>query len=80
MLTGNMTIIHGDFYNALYENGKLKIQAKPDYLHAETLSNIFPDAEFYGVPYELYDELVGDKDGYPDDLIDFPLYVCDRYR
>lgn len=72
------TIISSDYYNALYEDGVLKHQGKPDYLDAETLFTIFPDSKLYGVPYDLYDELV--EDGYPTNLSDFDLSRCDRYR
>jgi hypothetical protein len=74
------TIIRSDYYNAFYEDGILKHEAKPDYLNAETLFTIFPDSEYYGVPYELYEELVGGEDGYPQHLKDFDLSRCDRYR
>lgn len=73
----NRTIIHSDFYSALYEDGVLKHQAKPDYLDTETLHTIYPDAEYYGVPYELYDEML--DDGYPENLSDFDLTRCDKY-
>lgn len=73
-------IISGEYYNALYEDGVLKHEAEPDYLDAETMLTLFPDASFYGVPWELYDELVGDHDGYPKQLADFPLLRCQKYR
>lgn len=72
------TIIISDYYNALYKNGKLNHQGKPDYLDGETLSTIYPKAEMYGVSYDIYDELVGDR--YPERLEDFPLERCVKYR
>lgn len=74
------TIISSDYFNAFYEDGILKHQSKPDYLDAETLFTIFPGSEMYGVPYDLYDELIGQQDGYPQNLEDFDLSRCERYR
>lgn len=73
------TIISSDYYNAFYEDGVLKHQAKPDYLDSETLFTIFPDSEYYGVPYDLYEELL-EGDGYPELLENFDLSRCNRYR
>lgn len=72
-------IITSEYYNAFYENGVLKHEARPDYLHGETLHTIFPEAEYYGIDYILYDELIGDQDGYPTLLEDFPLDQCKKY-
>lgn len=74
------TIISGDYYNALYEDDVLKHQGEDDYLNVETLLTIFPDAELYSVPLEMYDELIGDHDGYPNHLSEFPLDVCEKYK
>lgn len=74
----NWTIITSDYYNALYEDGVLKHQAKPDYLHGETMATLFPDAEYYGIDYDDYEEILGDQ--YPSLLANFPLDRCDRYR
>lgn len=71
------TILDGEYYNALYEDGRLKHQAKPDYLDAHTLVTVFPEAEYYTVPECVY-EAMGDS--YPEDLADFPLEACTRYR
>ena len=73
------TIISSDYYNAFYVDGILKHEAKPDYLNAKTLLTIFPNSEYYGVPYDLYDQLL-DGDGYPEHLKDFDLSRCDRFR
>lgn len=73
------TIIQSDWYNALYEDGKLIHQGKPDYLSTETMLTLFPEAEFYLVPYEKYD-MVLDGDGYPENLSDFPLNECNKLR
>lgn len=75
-----ITVITSDYYNALYEDGVLKHEAKPDYLHGETLYTIFSDSdsEFYGVDYDDYDELLG-GDGYPELLSNFPLDRCHRW-
>lgn len=72
------TIISSDYFNALYKNGKLEHQARPDYLNAETLATIYPNAELYGVPYDHYEEILGDE--FPALLSDFPLDRCVKYR
>lgn len=74
----NWTIITSDYYNALYEDGVLKNQGKPDYLHGETMANLFPHAAVYGL--ESHYETLLEEDGYPVHLSDFPLEVCTRYR
>lgn len=74
------TIIISDWYNALYEDGLLKVDAKPDYLHGETMITLFPDAEAYYVEYNLYDEIIGNNDGYPFRLSDFPLDRCRKLK
>lgn len=70
-------IVQSDWYNALYEDGLLVKQGKPERLDAETLANLFEDAEIYWVPQNVYDEHLGGN-GYPQDLADFPLHKCKR--
>lgn len=72
------TILSTDYYVALYEDGQLRNQAKPCYLDAHTLMTIFPDAEYYDVPEDVYEAM--EDDGYPQFLRDFPLQSCVRYR
>jgi hypothetical protein len=74
---GFMTILQAECYNALYENGVLLHQGKPDYLNAHTLANVFPDAELYYVEDDIYESMY---DGYPENLSEFPLDHCRRYR
>lgn len=74
-----LVIIQSDWYNALYEDGILKHQAKPDYLDAETMVTLFPEASLYSVDYESYEEILN-GDGYPTNLSDFPLERCTKYR
>lgn len=72
------TIIISEWYNALYEDGTLKIEAKPDYLHGETMITLFPEADAYYVDYDQYEELI--DDGYPPLLVDFPLDRCEKLK
>lgn len=65
-------ILQSDGFNALYEDGKLKDQAKPCYLDAETLLRLYPEAGYRFVPQEILEEF----DGYPQNLEDFPLDKC----
>lgn len=66
-------IIGSEWYVALYLNGSLYREAKPDYLHAETLHTLWPEAPFYWMDYDLYDELIMEADGYPEHLDGLPL-------
>jgi hypothetical protein len=72
-------IIASDWYNAIYEDGKRKDQGKPEYLDAETMARIFPDADIYYVEDELYDDVL-DGAGYPEKLEDFPLDRAEKLR
>jgi hypothetical protein len=74
------TIISSDWYNALYEDGVLVHQAKPDYLDAETMHTLFSGSEaaFYSVDYDDYDDILGGE-GYPYHLSEFPLDRCNRW-
>lgn len=74
---GIMYILQSECYNALYENGVLLRQGKPDYLDAHTLASVFPDAKIYYVEDDIYESM---EDGYPESLSDFPLDHCRRYR
>lgn len=69
-----------EWFNALYEDGLRKVDAKPDYLHGETMITLFPDAEAYYVDYDDYDELIGNHDGFPKKLEDFPLERCKKLK
>lgn len=75
---GFTTIISSDYFNAFYLDGVLELQAPPDYLDTETLFTLFPKSEYYGIPYDTYDQLLNGN-GYPNLLSDFPLELCERY-
>lgn len=72
-------IIMNDWYNALYENGTLALEGKPEHTDAETLARLWPKAAIYEVPQDVYDEVLGGN-GYPRALADFPLDRCERVR
>lgn len=72
------TIVGSEWYVALYQNGVLFREAKPDYLHAETLHTLWPTAPFYWMSYEQYEEIVMDADGYPQLLADLPLDAMEK--
>lgn len=73
------TILANDYFNALYEDGVLKQDGKPEYLDAETLARVDPTAEVYVVPQAVYDAVL-DGAGYPRELANFPLDQCERVR
>lgn len=65
-------IIASDYFNALYENGTLSKSGKPEYLNGNTLALLHPDADYYSMPEDVYDELLDGVD-YPEKLSDVPL-------
>lgn len=72
-------IMQSEYFNALYEDGVLAKSGKPSYLDAETMANLYEDAEVYFVPQAVYDEHLNGDD-YPRLLSDFPLNECERLR
>jgi hypothetical protein len=73
------TILQSDWFNALYRDGVLEASGKPDYLDAETLAQMYPQAAYYTVPQDVYDQVL-DGAGYPAELAKFPLERCDKVR
>jgi hypothetical protein len=72
-------LVQSDSYNAVYVDGRVHDQAKPDYLDIETLARYVPGASIYWVPRDVYDDHVS-GDGYPDLLSNFPLNRCEQIR
>ncbi|QDK02679.1 hypothetical protein PP304_gp191 [Gordonia phage Phendrix] len=68
-----------DYFNAWYEDGKLKQSNKPDYLDIETLLSVFPDANAYWMGDDVYEELLNGED-YPASLSDVPLDRMQKIR
>jgi hypothetical protein len=68
-------IIESDWYNALYKNGQLSQQGKPEYLDSETMLRLLtPDnhVDYYVMSDEVYNDLLNGA-GYPQDLDELPL-------
>lgn len=58
-------LVTSDYYGAIYKDGVLTDQAKPEYLDIETLARLYPNAAVY-----LADSDVADGDGYPAQFAD----------
>jgi hypothetical protein len=69
-------IVTSDWYNAWYLNGQLADEGKPSYLDAETVQRLYPQAAWYEMPQDVYDEIL-DGAGYPARFEDLPV---DRLR
>ena len=74
-----ITIIASEWFNALYTDGALLRSGKPEYLHAETLVSLHPDAALYSMGQDVYDELLDGND-YPQSLEQVPLTRLERLR
>lgn len=74
---GAVAIVESEWYNALYFDGHLDQQGKPEYLNAETLARVYTTADRYYVPNDVYDDCLNGA-GYPDALADFPLNRCQK--
>lgn len=72
-------IIQSDYFNALYEDGSLVEQGKPDYLDVETLARLKPYASIYFIPDDVYDKALNGR-GFPARLVNFPLDKCEKVR
>lgn len=74
-----VTVIESDWFNAVYFDGVLKEDAKPEYLDAETAVRTYRGlgvpVDRYWLPDDVYDELLNGA-GYPRDLAGVPLGRC----
>lgn len=66
------TIIQSEWFNALYEDDVLVKDGKPEYLNAETMARLYPEADIYFMKDETYDLVLAGA-GYPQNLLDLPL-------
>lgn len=69
-------IVTSDYFNAWYLNGQLGDEGKPERLDGETLGRLYPQAAWYEMPADVYDEIL-DGAGYPARFEDLPV---DRLR
>ena len=65
-------LVSCDWFNAWYLDGQLADEGKPSYLDAETIQRLYPQAAWYEMPQDVYDEIL-DGAGYPKSLADLPL-------
>ena len=73
---GDEIIVTSDYFNAWYLNGQLGDEGKPERLDGETLGRLYPQAAWYEMPSDVYDEVL-DGAGYPARFEDLPT---DRLR
>ena len=73
MPTNGTVIITSEYFNAVYCNGRLQQDGKPEYLDPETLLRLYPSAVYYTMDQRLYDEIL-DGMGYPTDINDLPAH------